>query len=78
MSAPPPPADREDSATRIDRLESKITHVERLAEQLNEVVTEQGRQLDRLTKLAQRLAKLVESQELDRIQSTNAKPPHYQ
>lgn len=78
MSAPLPPADPEDLAARLDRLESKITHVERLAEQLNEVVTEQGRQLDRITKLAQRLAKLVESQELDRIRSTDAKPPHYQ
>lgn len=52
--------------------------MEHLAEQLNAVVIEQGRQLDALKKLVQRQASTLETMELERIKGTNAKPPHYQ
>ena len=65
-------------AARFERLGSNLAHVEHLAEQLNEVVIEQGRQLEALKKLVQRQAATLENIELERIQSTNPKPPHYQ
>lgn len=67
-----------DIAERFERLESNLAHVEHLAEQLNAVVIEQGRQLDALKKLVQRQASTLETMELERIKGTNAKPPHYQ
>ncbi|HVV72998.1 MAG TPA: SlyX family protein [Verrucomicrobiae bacterium] len=64
-------------AARFERLESNLAHVEHLAEQLNQIITEQGRQLDYLKKLTQRQAATLENMELERIKSTNPKPPHY-
>ncbi len=65
-------------AARFERLEANLAHVEHLAEQLNGVLIEQGRQLDALKKLVQRQAATLEHIELERIKSTNPKPPHYQ
>lgn len=65
-------------AARFERLESHIAHLEHLTEQLNGVVTDQSRQLDHLKKLLQRQAETIETIELERIKSTNPKPPHYQ
>jgi uncharacterized coiled-coil protein SlyX len=55
-----------------------MAHLEHLVEQLNQVVVEQGRAIIRLQAQQQQLASTVESQELERIKSTNVKPPHYQ
>jgi uncharacterized coiled-coil protein SlyX len=63
---------------RLARLEAHVAHLERLCEQLNEAVTEQGKDLARLKKQQSRIAASVESMELDRIKATNPKPPHYQ
>ncbi len=63
---------------RLARLEANLAHVERLCEQLNEVVTEQAAELTRLKRLQSRIADTVETLELDRIKATNSKPPHYQ
>jgi uncharacterized coiled-coil protein SlyX len=63
---------------RLTRLESHLAHVERLCEQLNEVVVEQGRQLGRALAQLQRVGQTLETIEMDRVKSTNAKPPHYQ
>lgn len=65
-------------AERLTRLESAIAHLEHLTEQLNEVVTDQGRQLDHLKKKLDHQAQSLETIELERIRSTNPKPPHYQ
>lgn len=62
---------------RLERIEAELAHMEHLCEQLNQVVVEQGKALARLNTQVQRLARTVESQELDRIKSTNPKPPHY-
>ena len=64
-------------AERLTRLESAIAHLEYLTEQLNQVVTDQGRQLDHLKKKLQIQAQSLETIELERIRSTNSKPPHY-
>lgn len=63
---------------RLDRLESHIAHLERQYEELNRVVIEQAKVIRKLQSNQQRLADSVETSELDRIKSTNAKPPHYQ
>ncbi len=68
----------DDSAARLERIETHLAHLERQFEELNQVVIEQGRALKRLASLQQRLSECVENAELDRIRSTNPKPPHYQ
>ena len=65
-------------AQRLERLESHVAHLERQYEELNQVVIEQAKSLRKLQANQQRLADMVETSELDRIKSTNAKPPHYQ
>lgn len=61
---------------RLAHLEAHLSHVERQNEQLNAVVIEQGRALAKLQTLVRRLSESVETAELDRIKSTNPKPPH--
>ncbi len=63
---------------RLVRIESNVAHLEHLVEQLNQVVVDQAKQLARLQGQQQSLAQTVETQELERIKETNAKPPHYQ
>ncbi len=62
---------------RLERVEAALAHMEHLCEQLNLVVVDQGKTLARLSAQVQRLARTVESQEVDRIKATNPKPPHY-
>ena len=63
---------------RLERLESHAAHLERQYEELNRVVVEQSRTIMKLQSNQQRLAESVETAEMDRIKSTNSKPPHYQ
>ena len=72
------PCMNDEVAERLTRLESAIAHLEHLTEQLNEVVTDQRRQLDQLRKKLELQSQSLESIELERIRSTNPKPPHYQ
>jgi uncharacterized coiled-coil protein SlyX len=65
-------------AERLERIESHVAHLERQYEELNGVVIEQGAVIKKLQSNQQRLAETVETAELDRIKTTNAKPPHYQ
>jgi len=68
----------DENSRRTEKLESNIAHLEHQVEQLNGVVIEQGKLLDRLKKEVQRQTHAMESLELERIQSNNTKPPHYQ
>jgi uncharacterized coiled-coil protein SlyX len=68
----------QDLAERLTSIESQFAHLERLCEQLNQVVLEQGRQLTKLTSQQSRITETVESIERERIKETNARPPHYQ
>jgi len=63
---------------RTDKLESNLAHLEHQVEQLNGVVIEQGKLLERLKKEVQRQSAAMQNLELERIQSNNQKPPHYQ
>lgn len=65
-------------AQRLERIESYAAHLERQYEELNQVVIEQGKALRKIQAHQLRLSESVETAELDRIRSTNAKPPHYQ
>lgn len=64
------------AASRLDRLEAHVAHLERQYDELNQVVVEQGRELNRLRQSLQRVSASVENFELDRIKATNSKPPH--
>ncbi|MDA9778155.1 SlyX family protein [Rubripirellula sp.] len=71
------PADSDD---RLTKLEVQLSHTQRVVEQLNEVVTEQSRQLDRVMRLVTRFEaklddfkyKIEEKRDL-----LDDKPPHY-
>jgi uncharacterized coiled-coil protein SlyX len=64
-------------AERLNRLESTIAHLEHTTELLNEVVTVQGRELAQLKKKYLLQSQSLDAIELERIRSTNSKPPHY-
>ena len=68
----------DENSQRIDKLESHLAHLERQVEQLNEVIIEQGKVLDRLKKETQRQSAIMQTLELERIKSNVQKPPHYQ
>lgn len=63
---------------RMDKLESHLAHLEHQVEQLNGVIIEQGKLLDRLKKEVQRQSSIMQTLELERVKSNNQKPPHYQ
>ena len=63
---------------RLERIEAHLAHVERLHDELNEVVIDQARLLKKLQTQVRRVANSVEAAELERIRATNPKPPHYQ
>lgn len=71
-----PDAHEHDRMERQNRLEARFAHLERQYEELNEVVVEQAALIRKLQATLQRVAQTLETTELDRIRSTNAKPPH--
>lgn len=68
----------DETSQRLERIEASVAHLEHQVEQLNGVIIEQGRLMERLKKEVQRQVKTMETLELERIKETNAKPPHYQ
>ncbi len=68
----------DETSERLQRLESTVAHLERQLDELNDVVVEQGKLLDRLKKELQRQSSTVRSIELDRIKANNPRPPHYE
>jgi SlyX protein len=68
----------DDNSRRIERLESNLAHLEHQVEQLNGVVIEQGKLLERLKKEVQRQSSAMQTMELERIKGNVQKPPHYQ
>jgi uncharacterized coiled-coil protein SlyX len=63
---------------RLERIEAHLAHVERLHDELNEVVVEQSKLIKKLQTQVRRMSDSVETAELERIRATNPKPPHYQ
>ena len=68
----------DETSRRLERIEANVAHLEHQVEQLNGVIIEQGRLVERLKKEVQRQVKTMETLELERIKETNPKPPHYQ
>ena len=68
----------DEHSQRLEKLESHVAHLEHLVEELNGVIIDQGKLLDRLKKEVQRQSSTMETLELDRIKSNQQKPPHYQ
>ena len=69
---------KNDLEQRLERIEAHLAHVERQNDGLNDVVIQQGKLLHKLQTQVRRLSHSAETAELDRIKSTNPKPPHYQ
>ena len=68
----------DETSQRLERVEANVAHLERLVEQLNEVVVEQGKLVGRLKKEVQRQTTAMQTFELERVKANNPKPPHYQ
>ena len=66
------------NSQRMDRLESHLAHLDHQVEQLNGVVIEQGKLLERLRKEIQRQSSAMQTLELERVKSNVQRPPHYQ
>jgi SlyX protein len=67
-----------ETSQRLDRLEANVAHLEHQVEQLNGVLIQQGKLVEHLKKQVQAQSATMETLELERIKSTNTKPPHYQ
>jgi uncharacterized coiled-coil protein SlyX len=65
-------------SARLSKIESNSAHLEHQVEQMNTVIVEQGKLLDRLKKEVQRQSSAMETLELERIKANNARPPHHQ
>ena len=68
----------EDVSERLGKIESHMAHLEHQVEQMNSVLVEQGKLVERLKKEVHRQSATMESMELERIKANNPKPPHYQ
>lgn len=67
----------DDISERFARLESHIAHLEHQVEELNGVVVEQDKVIERMRKQMQLHARTLETAEIDRVKATNPKPPHH-
>ena len=68
----------DENSRRMDKLEANLAHLEHQVEQMNGVVIEQGKLLDRMKKEVQRQSTAMQTLELERVKSNIQKPPHYQ
>ena len=64
---------------RTEKLEERIAHLTRAVDDLSDVVTRQGREIDRLTRLAAMLAEREAEREagLDEAPVASVQPPHW-
>ena len=64
--------------SQLEKIEAHLAHLEKQYDELNKVVIEQGRILDRLQKENTKVSNTVQAMELERVRANNPKPPHYQ
>lgn len=67
----------EDTSERFARLESHIAHLEHQVEELNGVVIDQGKVIERLRKQVQLHARTLETSQVEQVKANNPKPPHH-
>lgn len=62
----------------MEQLEERIAHLIRAVEDLSDVVTAQGREVDRLTRMVALLAQReAEREDAGEAPAANAPPPHW-
>jgi uncharacterized coiled-coil protein SlyX len=61
---------------RFVSLESHIAELERMADELNKIVTEHGKVIRRLQAQQSQISDTLRTAEIDRIRDNNPKPPH--
>ena len=61
----------EEISQRLQKIEAHVAHLEHQVEQLNGVVIEQGKLLERMKKEVQRQSSAMETLELERIKANN-------
>ncbi len=62
----------------MEQLEERIAHLIRAVEDLSDVVTRQGREVDRLTRMVALLAQReAEREDAGEAPAANAPPPHW-
>ncbi len=64
---------------RTEELEERIAHLTRAVDDLSDVITRQGREIDRLTRLTAMLAEREAEREtgLGEAPAANVRPPHW-
>lgn len=67
----------EEISERFAKLESHIAHLEHQVEELNGVLIEQGRTIDRLRKQVQLHSRTLETSAIEQVKANNSKPPHH-
>jgi SlyX protein len=67
----------EEISERFAKLESHVAHLEHQVEELNGVVIEQGKVIDRLRKQVQLQARAMETAVVEQAKANNPKPPHH-
>ena len=67
----------DETSERFTRLESHIAHLEHQVEELNGVVIEQGKVIERLRKQVQLHSRTLETSEIEQAKANNPKPPHH-
>jgi uncharacterized coiled-coil protein SlyX len=67
----------DESRQRLEKVESHVAHLEHQVEQLNDVLVEQTKLLERLKKQVQLQSATLETIELERIKANNPRPPHH-
>ena len=67
----------EEILERFARLESHIAHLEHQVEELNGVVIEQGKVIERMRKQVQLHARTLETSVIEQTKANNPKPPHH-
>jgi uncharacterized coiled-coil protein SlyX len=67
----------DETSRRLEQMEANVAHLEHQVEQLNEMVIEQGKLVERLKKEVQKQSTLLRTRELELIQANNPRPPHH-
>ena len=66
-----------EAGARIDAMEMRIAHQERIIEELNAAITEQWRQVESLTRQVERMADRLQQVEGNAAPNAPELPPHY-
>ena len=67
----------EEISERFARLESHVAHLEHQVEELNGVVIQQAKIIERMRKQLQMQARTLETSQIEEAKANNPKPPHH-